>query len=275
MGGRAINSKVISEVLLRLYESRADGDFYEHVLELLEDNIPYVVSGYAFTYPADQRFDERLVRNGNRVSRPSVPDLDRLVGMHPFFPVYLNNNMGPVICTTDLMSAEEWKRTEIYNELHRKYGVVHDTSIRFYDQHKCISFCFSDQRPMDAEHRRLLNLVAPHLATAYRSFRLQQNGLAELLPAHMVLLNSAGRPQILSPAAEDCFGRYLPRGKRCSGGRLPAELEEWVQHELSAAAKGSAPEPMVIRNRNGAVVFRLTRFADGWVLSMDDMAPPR
>lgn len=268
--------KNTSELLLELYEFPVGCDYYDHVMSVLSRHIPHSISTYAFTDVSSGTIEQGAIRQANQnYSKDDLAQVTRLLQSHPFTKYYVRNLGGPVLATLDLFSKEEWLRTETYNELHRPHGMVYDASVRFYTGALCVSFAFVDTVPLGQEYVRLLNLIAPHLGTAYRSFGLQTQGLTGQLPKYMMLLGSTGVPQVLSPDTEDLLNKYFPREKKRSGRSLPGEVRTWVQEQLSLAAKGNAPRKFAVRTDSSALVLNLVPFAGGWVLSMTEvMAPP-
>jgi len=262
-----VNSEIISEVLLQLYAVPKESDFFEHILSILEENISFSISSYGVTRLESKSFNEKTVRDSQGVCRDSVQDIERLAQLHPFMKHYLKNDVGPVLCTTDLMSEEEWKQTLVYNELHKKCGVVHDASIRFYSGDQCISFSFSDTVPLDPGSRRFLNLIAPHLSQAYRSYQVQQAGFMGDLPRGMILLSAEG--SIIECSAEDAglLKKYFPAKKTFSGKTLPETVARWFRHETG---QDSVFQKLVARRDEGILMLKLVRISGGHLILFEE-----
>jgi len=94
---------------------------------------------------------------------------------HPLRDVCYQNNRGPVVGTIDLLPEKKWKRTPLYHEIHRKLGLVHDTSMRFYMGFRCVIFTFCDTIPLGQEYYTFLNLIAPPLTPAHNGHTLGAN----------------------------------------------------------------------------------------------------
>jgi DNA-binding CsgD family transcriptional regulator len=269
LGNMTENSKILSEALLRLYEPPPGCIFFEHVLSLLEDHIEFSISGYGITCLEAQKFNEKLIRNSDGRSRPSDPEIERLVRLHPFFDCYLKNNNGPVLCTTDVMSEKEWKQTEVYNELHRKYGVIHDVSLRFYHGSSCINFYFSDTVELAPESRLFLTLMAPHLSTAHRAHILQKRDLLGNIAGNMVLLTTAGNLVECPAAAHGLLTKYYPHEKKTVGMDLPHPVKNWIQQNIG---KDGPPTDLVARDQEGSLLLKLLRLPKGYLLLLEESA---
>jgi len=267
--------KHISDLLLELYGFSAGCDFFEHTLDVLSRYVPAAISTYAFTDLKTGVIDQKRVRKQNRhMSQDDLAEVSRLLQSHPFTTYYIRNMGGPVLATEDILSMQEWLQSETYNELHRPHGVVYDTSVRFYTGSLCVIFAFVDTDPLSKKHVRLLNLIAPHLGTAFRSFSLQNKGLEERLPEHLILLNSAGTPRHLNPETEELLKTYFPHEKKRVGRHLPADVENWIQLQMASIKKGCAPDKFAVRNDCGALVFSMIPFAYGWILSINEVMAP-
>jgi DNA-binding CsgD family transcriptional regulator len=261
-------------LLLELYEFPAGSDFYVHTLDVLERYVPSSLAGYSFTDVSEGELQLQVSRDLRDREDPDLNAVNPLVRTHPFAEYYIRNQGGPVLSIDDLMSDEEWKRTELYNELHRPYGVAYDTSVRFYHGSLCVSFAFGDAAPMPKEYRRMLNLIAPHLGVAYRSFSLQRRGIAEQLPAHMALLTKHGRLWEISDDAADLLDRYFRSEKRRSRQALPAEVSRWVMQQIANVDQGQVPLKFAVRAESRALTLSLMPYDSGWVLAMDEISPP-
>ena len=196
-----VTSKAISELLFRVYESPEDGDFFEHVLLALDTCVNSEFSAYSFTNVETHTFRpqamHRLGAGGRKL--PGLKEMAARSQAHPFREIYYERGLGPVLCTTDIMSEAEWVQTELYNEVWRPAGLLHDTSVRFYEGANCYSFFFSSPVPLSKDCLRALELIAPHLGQAHQTFKAQQQGIFGGFPDNMVLLSADGQP-------EECSG---------------------------------------------------------------------
>jgi DNA-binding CsgD family transcriptional regulator len=268
-GGRRI-----SELLLELYEFPDGCDFYVHTLDVLGRYVPASVLSYAFTDISTGQIEDKEIHDLRGREDPDLNAVNPLLRAHPFTEYYIRNQGAPVLSIDDLMSDEEWERTATYNELYRPHGVSYDTSVRFYRGKLCVSFAFTDTAPMSAEHRRTLNLIAPHLGMACRSFSLQQRGVAEQLPAHMALLTKQGKLREISSDAADLLDRYFSSEKRRSRKGLPSAVSRWVQQQVAGAEQGLVPAKFAVRAESRVLTLSMMPYAAGWVLAMDEISPP-
>ncbi len=255
-----INSMTISDLLLQIYSVSPEQNFFEHILTVFEGHIPSTISSYAITDLESGRFDNKKQHNRRGGVLPEGVHINSFADQHPFFEHYKNNNVGPVIGITDFMSEEEWKNTAIYKALHQKYGIVHDTSVRFYDGSQCVSFCFSDPLPMSMENRRLLTLLAPHLDNAYRMYRLQKERGTGCPSGNMMLLSASGKMEECLPEAQALMDTYYPHRKKTSIWTLPEDVVSWVQIKIQTlnSTDCSSSDSGKLKVRQGASMLLLS-----------------
>ncbi len=269
MGAGNFSSKALSDALLRLYEISPTDNFYEQVLEMLEDYVPHVVSGYSFTDLRSRVLCKKALRNRQGESFANLSELEVLVQDHPFVDVYTANGAGPVVCISDLMSEKEWRQTAICSELERLLGVVYDWSLRFYSGRKCVSFFFSNDVPLEQSYRRFFTLLAPHLENAHRAFHGRQKGLIANLPENIVLLSSAGHLVECGLPASELFAKYFPREKGGFAGRLPDTAGRWV---AGAIAGEHSLKALVVKKKDEVLSLSLLRLPDGYLLVLEESA---
>jgi len=259
----AVNGNVISEVLLQMYDMPHEADFFEHVLHLMKGHIPFLMSGYSMVDLRAKALDMKVLRNREGTSVANLSEIEKLVRSHPRLEVCCKNSMGPVVGTIDLLPEKEWKKTTLYNEVHRKLGLVHDTSMRFYVGSKCVSFTFCDKMPLEQDSYHFLNLIAPHLSPAYDIYNLQRQGLLEQTPEHAVVVSKQGRYSKLSPTVVEFFQKYYPTEKQQITHCLPDAVERWFQQER---LKGASAEKLIVRGPGRALSLRLLRTPTGFLI---------
>lgn len=225
-------SNALSEVLFRLYGQPAEDDFFTHVLALLEGRLPAAVSGYSLTRLDTRATEKKMLRHLRGGTLPDLDRFNRSVQAHPFIDHYCSNSGGPLLCTCDIMSEEEWENTPFYREIYRPMGVVHEASVRFYEAESCFSFEFLLDEPLSQGDRGLLGLVAPHLGNAYRLHQLQHGRLSGGLLDNLILLSDEGRVMDCSSALIE---RYFP-GDGAAKKRLPQAIHQWIRKKISQDA---------------------------------------
>ena len=137
----AVTNKTLSETLLQIYEVEGD-DFFGHVLSVLEAVVPAAITGHSVFNVDSGELHKQILHSDATVSLPELDELSRLVMSHPIVSTYRSKKANPVLCTTDVIPLEEWKKTKFYNEIWRPAGMLHDTSMRFYEGSAFYTFTF-------------------------------------------------------------------------------------------------------------------------------------
>lgn len=274
MAGKVTN-KTMSDLLLRIYELPEADDFFEHVLSVLDTFVNSEFSAYSFTNVEARTFRpqamHRLGAGGRKL--PGLKEMAARSQAHPFRDIYYERGKGPVLCTTDVMSEAEWTQTELYNEVWRPAGLLHDTSIRFYEGSNCYSFFFSSPVPLSEDFRRALELIAPHLGQAYHAFKAQQQGVSGGFPDHMVLLSADGHPEECSAMAEGLLARYYPGSKKTAGWQFPEEVERWLRAGIrcfSSTEGETVDHKLMVRRGRGVLCLKLMRIRGRYALLLEE-----
>jgi DNA-binding CsgD family transcriptional regulator len=269
------SSKTISDILFRIYEAKPDKCFFKHLLRVLEDYIPAAVTGYTTTNLDTRQFNLKEMHSLQGIKLPSVEDMDMHVTHHPFLEYFMQNNAGPVLCSSDIMSDEEWKATKVYQLFHRRLGVFYDHTVRFYSGSECLSFMFADTVPMNMDHRRLLTLVAPHLGNAYKVHRQQQNHLLRSIPESMLLLDKAGYVLQCGEGSESLLKKYFPAEEPWPIQGIPQPVIAWVctvseQQEPKTTGTSGVHGKLYARRNSFSLMMRMHQSEDGWLITMEE-----
>jgi DNA-binding CsgD family transcriptional regulator len=260
------SGEALSNVLLQLYDMPKGADFFEQVLHLMEDHVPFQISGYSIVDIQAKELDMKMLRNQGGSDVSNLSELEKYILSHPLRDVCYYNNKGPVVGTIDLLPEKEWKKTPLYNEVHKPLGLVHDTSMRFYMGFRCVSFAFCDKKPLAQEYYHFLNLIAPHLAPAHTAFKLQRKGLLDHLPKNVVMISKNDHLEGFSPSAAALFNKYYPTRKR-DIQRLPDDVWRWFRHE---ANKEEAGQPLVARLAESLLSLSLLRTPKGYLIVLNE-----
>lgn len=274
----AVANKMLSETLLQIYVPPEAGDFFGHVLSVLEQCVPAAITGHSVFHLDSSRLDKRFLRSASKLDIPGLDELSRLVRTHPIVSTYPLRGGNPVVCTTDVIPLDAWKKTRLYNEIWRPLGMLHDTSVRFYEGSDCYTFTFCDATPLSEECRHLLEFVALHLENSYRAFKARQERLPESFPGNMVLLSAEGKVVELPPAAAALLNYYYPHEKRASGRDLPDEVEGWIQAEIrtfSSLAGTSWGGKLVARSGRRILSMSLLKSAEGFIFLLEESVAVR
>lgn len=265
-----IVAKQISDLLFSLYNLKGVDDYFLHVLNVLEKYIPSTLTGYSITDLRRGVLEMKHIHNVRGGDMPALDEVSRLAPVHPFLEYFLNNSSGPVLSTADIMSEEEWKTCSFFKQVHEKLGLVHDTSVRFYSGNECISFAFTDTHPMDVDLRRLLNLVVPHIKSAYHNFTLQQAGPVQGLPENMVVLTQAGDILLCPEPATEILENYFPRKVSDDTSRLPKRLDDWCQREMAREGRVNARK-FSMRKDGQSLIASMQDTKSGFILVLEEM----
>lgn len=261
-----VEGEALSEVLLQLYDMPQGADFFEQVLLLMQGQIPFLVSGYSFIDIRAKALDMKTLQRQKGSNVSNLSELKMYVLSHPLRDVCYYNNRGPVVGTIDLLPENEWKKTPLYNEVHRKLGFVHDTSMRFYMGTQCVSFAFCDTVPLAQEYYHFLNLIAPHLAPAYKVLKLQRQGRLENTPDNAVVISDSGRLNEISFCAAVLLDKYFPiKTERTK--QLPDDIWHWFRSE---ALKGERAQKLVVRLPESLLSLSLLRTPSGYLIVLEE-----
>ncbi len=255
-------------MLLQLYDMPHGADFFEQVLHLMEDHVPFQVSGYSIVDIRAKALDMKMLRNHGGSDVSNLSELEKHILNHPLRDVCYQNNRGPVVGTIDLLPEKEWKKTPLYNEVHKPLGLVHDTSMRFYMGSQCVSFAFCDTMPLAQESYSFLNLIVPHLAPALSAFKLQRKRLLDHLPENVVTISKDGHLEELSPSAAALLNKYYPTNKR-DIQQLPDDVWRWFRDE---ADKGERGQTLVAHLPDSLLSLNSLRTPRGYLIALKESA---
>jgi len=227
-----------------------------------------VVRGHRVSY------NEAHTRRGTlrMLIRPSdsIPALNaRQYRDHPMLQHFVNTGDGRAHRFSDFLSPEELHATEMYQVHYRPAGVEYQMTVCLGSPKPyVVAFAVGrDMRDFRERDRLALNLLRPHLTTAYDRasaagrFHVQMASLARAADgaaAGIVLLSSSGRITFMTRLARHWLREYFPRRGRPSS-RLPAEVAEWLarQEAWSAGDELSAPlRPFVVARAEGRLTIR-------------------
>ncbi len=153
----------------------------------------------------------------------------------------------------DLVTPDAFRKTALYNQLYKRYGIEYQLSILLPNAGPGIHAVCLHRRhaPFTESDRELLELLWPNLSQAIRNLRAltrarQASTLGTLVEESGILvLDGEGRVELCTEQARVWLTRYCPEGYSRRKMDLPASLAQWVRgqlHEIDAAA-GSALIP--------------------------------
>jgi DNA-binding CsgD family transcriptional regulator len=268
-----INGKSISDLLLRLYDFPRGKEFHSHVLHVLDQYIPSTISAYAYYSIETRDFVMMEVHNRSGLEMPASDELSEILGGHPFRDYYDDMNAGSVISIVDVLSDYEWKRTGLYQSFYEPLGMLHDTSMRYYYDNIGIIFSFTGAEPLGIEYRRILNLIAPHLPNAHRSYEMQQQGFMSSLPAHSVLFSFDGRVKECPEDAVRLFEVYFPNARRWKNSPVPEHVARWARferNECSTESCNTSANKLTVHEEESTLKLSITRHPAGFLVMLEE-----
>ena len=187
-----------------------------------------------------------------------IPPLTaRQLREHPMMQLFVTTGDGRAHKFSDFLTREQLHQTEMYQEHYRPARVEYQMTISLGspDPH-AIGFALGrDLRDFSERDRLALDLLRPHLATAYeRSSAAERlrarmtllTRAAEVASAGIVFLSSSGRIEFITRRARHWLREYFPRRGRPSS-RLPTAVDDWLRCQAAwdATARPSAPERLL------------------------------
>ena len=234
------------------------------------DRLPDVVGGHRVSY------NEAHVRHGTlrMVIRPAddVPPLGaRHYREHPMMQRFVKTGDGHAYKFSDFITRHEFHATAMYQEHYRPAGVEYQMTICLGSPtpHVVAFAVGRDLCDFSERDRRMLDLLRPHLATAYvraaATARLHAHlatlaRAADVAVCGIMLLGRNARVDYATSRARHWLREYFPRRGRPSRAQLPPELGAWLARLIAAegAPDLAAPsEPFVVSRDDGQLVIRL------------------
>jgi DNA-binding CsgD family transcriptional regulator len=191
----------------------------------------------------------------------SGADLVRNLVQHPVFRHYRQTGDGQPHAISELVSATEFRRTDLYHEVYRRIGLEDQIATTVFHGDRLVELTVDRDRWGFSERDRLvLSVLRPLLVTKYAALRNQAR-LVRLLEAREAaaapvtegVLVVAPPDQIVdaSPAALAIVRRWYPR----SAAELPPPVADWY---AARNAAGTAEPTLVVEHPvRGRLVARL------------------
>lgn len=198
----------------------------------------------------------------NAVSSPQLPDLDqrskimaRHLPEHPVLKHYLVTGDHGAYKISDFLSVREYQALGLYQNLYRGMGYEDQLTINLFPLgSEVIAISLArDRRSFTEPDRRILNLLRPLAARAYR--HVERNSLLHraLLPGSdapagvrsaAVLLDASNRPIQFAAEAQQWIRHFFP-GRPRNPARLPEAVGAWLRRSLRGGGEA------LVRERDG------------------------
>jgi DNA-binding CsgD family transcriptional regulator len=205
-----------------------------------------------------------------------VDTLTRLIDQHPIVSYVTRTGDQSATKISDFVSAREFHRLEIYADFFRPLGAEDLLAVVIQAEPVMIGLAFTrPARTYLERDRELLNLLRPHLASAYRNIRakLEAQQRASALERgldgrEVVALTPNGRLATASPLLERWFGAIPPLLEpgvyERDDARLTVRRVEGDPPLLLLDERRFAPDPQRVRelgltSREAAIVMLTAR----------------
>jgi len=182
---------------------------------------------------------------------------------HPLFTAINVERRVETLKITDLVSRQEFYRTTLYNELYRRMKIANQLIAPLLISEDFFVACAinTSRAEFSERDRRILTLLAPHLANAIRNaFAYNRlSGALDTEACGIVALNANGKPVFISEYARRLFEKYFA-GEKCAADALPPTLSGWIgKINLSVETNEFAAPvaPLKIAAQNSEITFRL------------------
>ncbi len=210
----------------------------------------------------------------------------RHAGENPLLQRFLRTRDGRSRRFSDVASAAELRRTELYAELYGPLNIPHQVAFVLPSTPEMtIGVALSrGGRDYSERDRRLLELARPHLIQAYRAAQLRERlagileGLRQGLDADgraLVVLDADGTVGFVSTAAVELLDRFGGGAPPDAGRPLQGPLADWLDRggeagSLPASGSGDALLARCVKGEGGVRVILLA--AADRVLTLDALA---
>ena len=180
----------------------------------------------------------------------------------PLFAAFVIERRPETLKITDLLAADKFERTNIYNEFYRKIGVRNQLVSPLSISEDLFVSCSANTGKKDFSDRTKLmsTLLAPHLVNTIRNAYAYErlNSALETEECGIIAVNSKGKAVFVSEFAKQLLEKYFASEKRETGS-LPETLHNWLK-EVNSMFKTSEfalpPDPLKIENKKGELTVR-------------------
>ena len=241
----------------------APSSFPTRMLTALKQLIPCDMAGYNEV----DRSEQRVVM----VLDPDVPEKEtfaRVARQHPVLRYHARSADGRALKISDFLTRRQYHGLELYQDAFRLINAEDQISIALPAQPSIVlGIALNRDRPNFSERdRRLLDLVRPHLAQAYRNAELRGR-LADMLLLLEGLLQESDRAIVLvdkfrrvTQATHEVgrlFSEYFAATVNLGSG-LPTAIDDWIkQRGTSPRLEAALPseERLVAHGSSGCLTI--------------------
>jgi DNA-binding CsgD family transcriptional regulator len=219
--------------------------------------------------------------SGPTMRMPNVRQVfERHMHEHPFLDHWAPDQAAVKAATlSDLVSQPSWRNTALYNEVYRPFRIEHmlGVAVRVSRPYKTHVVAMRETLDFDGRDRRVLDLLAPHLAAVYRNAEAVGELQTQLATLHHGL-EANGRAAILlgpgrcirqmSARARDLLTSHFRWSDRSA---LPAPVDGWLRRQgLTVDASVAPLRPLVVERDGRRLTIQILRDRRGPFLLLSE-----
>jgi len=182
---------------------------------------------------------------------------------------------------SDLISRSSWHDTGLYNEIYRPIRIEHMLGVALpaLRPHAVHVVGLRETIDFDDRDRRVLDLLAPHLAAVYRNAEAVGELETQLATLHQgleangraaILLGPGRRIRHMSMHARDLLTAHF-RARWTDRSALPAPVDDWLRRQRLTADASVAPQrPLVVERDGRRLTVQLLRSRGGPFLLLSE-----
>jgi DNA-binding CsgD family transcriptional regulator len=267
---READVRALLELVNASNAHRSLRDFRRGILPGLRRVVPCEIASYNEVEP-ERAFVISDPEDGLDVFEDPHAVLARNSATHPLIQHYARTRDGRAYKMSDLLTREQFHRTQAYEEIFSKLGLEHQIAFSLPSQPTIvigIALGRDARRDFDERDRTLLNLARPALVQAYRNvaayarllatLRALARGLADRREG-VVTFGREGAIEFVSPVARTLLETRFA-GWSGRAGRLPQPLADALATARAAGradGAGAGVAPVILPGEDGSLVARL------------------
>ena len=268
-----IEPKISTPLVDEVRSARTLDDYADTAMHGLAELIECQDVSYNEMDPVGQRVNWKVTPDHGPLLEEFAPTFARLMRQNPLIRHFEETGDTRALMWTDLVTTEEMRQTELYQEMFKHLGVDHQMALTLPAPHGIvIGFAVNSPDPFDERDRAVMNTLRPYLSHTYRSIQLgdELSAIRRTLNDGgwaAALANGDGEVQHAINGASDAFaaldidlreGELLPRalleefvpGVAGYDPSLPAVPSRGARLSEEAEGVSSNPKPPKRRSRD-------------------------
>ena len=218
--------------------------------------------------------------SGQPSFRPDIREVfERHMHEHPFLGHWdRHEGLGPATLS-DFVSQPAWHNTSLYNEIYRPFHIEHMLGMAVRASGPCKIHVAATRETVDFDDRdrHTLNLLTPHLETAYRyaetasDLRAQLATLLQGLEIDGSAAIHVGRDRRIRHMSPHAQGLLIAYFRWIDRSRLPAPIDDWLRRlGASTEASFTPPKPFVVERDGRRLTVQILRSHGGPFLLLNE-----